>query len=109
MDIATQTEPEQATAPRPNGRLLVLIPAYNEARSVGAVVRDTIAAIPGADVVVVDDGSADTTAREAAFAGAKVIRLPVNLGYGAALQSGYMHAVRRRYDTIAQLDADGQH
>ena len=96
MDIATEIVPEQVLSSRSTGSLLILIPAFNEGRNVAAVVRDTIASVPGADVVVVDDGSSDGTAREAAFAGAKVIRLPVNLGYGAALQAGYMHAVRRR-------------
>jgi glycosyltransferase involved in cell wall biosynthesis len=108
MDIATQTEPTHAP-PLTKGRLVVLIPAFNEGRNVGAVVRQTLTVLPDADVVVIDDGSADGTAREAARAGAKVARLPVNLGYGAALQAGYMHAVRRRYEVVAQLDADGQH
>lgn len=109
MDIATETKPLETRAHQATGRLVILIPAFNEARNVGAVVRDALTHVPEADVVVVDDGSGDGTAREAAAAGAKVIRLPVNLGYGAALQTGYMHAVRRRYDTVAQLDADGQH
>ncbi len=111
-ELAMETVGELDTstaATRALGRVLVLIPAYNEAGRVGPVVRDVIDALPGADVIVVDDGSADSTAAEARIAGAQVLRLPVNLGYGAALQTGYMHAVRRGYDAVAQLDADGQH
>jgi glycosyltransferase involved in cell wall biosynthesis len=85
------------------------MPAFNEEKTVAEVVRGVRAALPLADVVVVDDGSTDDTARVAAQAGARVLRLPVNLGYGAALQSGYKWAVRRRYPLIGQLDADGQH
>ena len=60
-------------------------------------------------MLVVDDGSADETAAVARGAGAKVLRLPVNSGYGVALQSGYKYAVRHGYETVAQMDADGQH
>lgn len=90
-------------------RRLIIIPAYNEAGRVGNVVRDVRDALPGADVLVVDDGSADGTADEARAAGAVVASLPVNLGYGAALQTGYKYAVRGGYDLVGQIDADGQH
>jgi glycosyltransferase involved in cell wall biosynthesis len=90
-------------------RMLVIVPAYNEAGRVGRVVRDVLHYLPSVDVLVVDDGSTDSTAREAARAGATVIPLPVNLGYGAALQTGYKYAVRHRYPFIGQIDADGQH
>jgi glycosyltransferase involved in cell wall biosynthesis len=88
---------------------LIVIPAFNEAGRVGDVVRDVRHHLPGADVVVVDDGSADTTSFEAQGAGATVLTLPVNLGYGGALQTGYKYAVREGYDVIGQIDADGQH
>jgi glycosyltransferase involved in cell wall biosynthesis len=88
---------------------LIVIPAFNEAKRVGDVVRDVRHHLPGADVVVVDDGSADTTSFEAQGAGATVLTLPVNLGYGGALQTGYKYAVREGYDVIGQIDADGQH
>lgn len=88
---------------------LVVIPAYNEAANVGGVVEDVRSSLPDFDVLVVDDGSADETAREARRAGAHVLRLPVNSGYGVALQSGYKYAVRQGYGTVAQMDADGQH
>lgn len=89
--------------------LLIIIPAFNEEGRVGAVVRDVATVLPEADIVVVNDGSADRTADEAAEAGATVLSLPINAGYGAALQTGYKYAVRRRYDVLAQIDADGQH
>jgi glycosyltransferase involved in cell wall biosynthesis len=88
---------------------LVVIPAYNEAANVAAVIGDVRRALPGFDVLVIDDGSADQTAAQARRAGAKVLRLPVNSGYGVALQSGYKYAVRHGYETVAQMDADGQH
>lgn len=89
--------------------LLIVIPAYNESGRVGGVVRDCRAVFPDADVVVIDDGSADTTGAEAAEAGATVVPLPINSGYGAALQTGYKYAVRHGYPVLAQIDADGQH
>jgi glycosyltransferase involved in cell wall biosynthesis len=90
-------------------RLLIAIPAYNESGRVGDVVRDVRDVLPGADILVVNDGSVDTTAEEARDAGAIVLSLPVNSGYGAALQTAYKYAVRRRYDLLGQIDADGQH
>jgi glycosyltransferase involved in cell wall biosynthesis len=89
--------------------LLIIIPAYNEEGRVGKVVREVRSTLPGADVLVVDDGSADSTAAEAVEAGAISVSLPVNAGYGAALQTGYKFAVRNRYAIVGQIDADGQH
>ncbi len=89
--------------------LLVVIPAYNERGRVGGVIADVKDALPGVDVLVVDDGSTDGTALEAAQAGAQVLSLPVNSGYGVALQTGYKYGVRAGYATIGQIDADGQH
>ena len=88
---------------------LIIIPAFNEAEHVGGVIDDVRRRLPGADVLVIDDGSADATAARARAAGALVASLPVNLGYGAALQTGYKFAVRGGYDRIGQIDADGQH
>lgn len=90
-------------------RVLIAIPAYNEAGHVGGVVADVRAHLPECDVLVVDDGSADETSREAREVGAIVVRLPVNSGYGAALQTAYKYAVRGGYDLVGQIDADGQH
>ncbi|WP_445148473.1 glycosyltransferase family 2 protein [Baekduia sp. Peel2402] len=89
--------------------VLIVIPAYNEAGRVGPVVQDVLTTLPGVDVLVIDDGSADDTSREARAAGALVARLPLNSGYGAALQTGYKYAVRGGYRLVGQIDADGQH
>jgi glycosyltransferase involved in cell wall biosynthesis len=89
--------------------LLVIIPAYNEQGRVGKVVQDVKRALPSADVLVIDDASGDATAREAIDAGAAVLSLPVNSGYGAALQTGYKFGVRNGYAIVGQIDADGQH
>jgi hypothetical protein len=90
-------------------RVLVIVPAYNEGRSVGDVVRRVRSAVPEAVVLVVDDGSIDATAAAASDAGATVIRLPYNLGIGGAVQTGFRYAARHGFDTAIQVDADGQH
>jgi glycosyltransferase involved in cell wall biosynthesis len=90
-------------------RTLVFIPAWNEEASVTSVIADVRRALPDADVLVVDDGSTDATAERAREAGAPVASLPFNQGLGAALQTGYLYALRYGYDACAHLDADGQH
>lgn len=87
--------------------VLLIVPALNEERTVGAVVR----AGRGFeyDVCVIDDGSTDATAARAADAGAQVLRLPVNLGVGGALRCGFRWALKHGYETVVQVDADGQH
>jgi glycosyltransferase involved in cell wall biosynthesis len=90
-------------------RTLVFIPAWNEEDSVTAVIAGVRESIPGADVLVIDDGSTDATAERAREAGALVASLPFNQGLGAALQTGYLQALREGYDVCAHLDADGQH
>jgi glycosyltransferase involved in cell wall biosynthesis len=89
--------------------VLIIIPAYNEEGRVGEVVRDVRSTFPSADVLVIDDGSADGSAAEARRAGAMSLSLPVNAGYGAALQTGYKFAVRNGYAIVGQIDGDGQH
>jgi glycosyltransferase involved in cell wall biosynthesis len=89
--------------------ICVVMPAFNEAGSVGEVVAAAYDAIPGAAVVVVDDGSSDDTAVRALAAGAAVVALPVNLGIGGAVQAGYRYALRHRFDVAIQIDGDGQH
>jgi glycosyltransferase involved in cell wall biosynthesis len=90
-------------------RKLAIVPAYNEAGMVGRVVRDLHREAPGFDVLVVDDGSTDATAGEAAVEGATVLTHPYNLGIGGAVQSGYKYALRHDYDVAVQVDGDGQH
>ena len=90
-------------------RSLVIVPAFNEEAAVGDVVREIRAAVPDADVVVVDDGSSDATAVKARAAGASVIPLPFNLGVGGAMRAGYKFALEHGYDAAVQVDGDGQH
>jgi len=90
-------------------RTLVFIPAWNEEASIAEVIGDVRASLPDAAILVVDDGSTDATAERAREAGAVVASLPFNQGLGAALQTGYLYALRGGYDACAHLDADGQH
>jgi glycosyltransferase involved in cell wall biosynthesis len=90
-------------------RILVIIPAHNEEANIGPVIGRIREVLAAADIVVVDDGSRDGTARAAREAGAQVLILPNNLGYGAAIQTGFRYAIRNGYDIGIQMDADGQH
>ncbi len=90
-------------------RTLVIIPAYNEELSLPPLITEVRAALPGTDVLVIDDGSDDDTAGAAARHGANVLRLPCNVGVGGAVQAGFQHACERGYDRVLRLDADGQH
>lgn len=93
----------------PKEKILVLIPAFNEADRIKAVIEGVKRCLPEADILVVNDGSGDRTAETSIQAGAAVVNLPFNLGVGAALQAGYKFAVKRNYQYLIQLDADGQH
>lgn len=84
------------------------MPAWNEQDAIGSTIHDVTSTL-GVDVLVVDDGSIDHTAREAMRAGAVVCSLPYNLGVGGAMRTGYRYALRHGYDTVVQIDADGQH
>jgi len=88
---------------------LAVVPAYNEAAMVGRVINALHREAPSVDVVVVDDGSTDQTALRAQEAGARVLRLPFNLGIGGAVQAGFKYAQENDYDYMVQVDADGQH
>jgi glycosyltransferase involved in cell wall biosynthesis len=88
------------------GEIIILVPAYNEARFIGDVVKGALKYGP---VVVIDDGSKDGTGAAAALAGAKVIAHAVNRGKGKALDTGFRYAVQRKMAAAITLDADGQH
>jgi hypothetical protein len=94
---------------RPSAESLLIIPAFNEQRSIGAVIDRVRETRLDLDVLVINDGSRDETASLAAKHGAEVVSHPFNLGYGAALQTGYKFAVRHGYRHVVQMDADGQH
>src|SRR6266446_5664250 len=90
-------------------RALAIVPAWNEDRDLAGVIGEIRRAVPGWDICVVDDGSSDATAAVARRAGAVVLRLPINLGIGGAVQTGYLWARAHGYDVAAQIDGDGQH
>jgi glycosyltransferase involved in cell wall biosynthesis len=90
-------------------RVLIIMPAWNEAGAIADVITEVRGELPGVDVLVVDDGSTDDTAATARGAGAYVARLPFNLGVGGAMRTGYRYAFDHGYDVAIQVDADGQH
>jgi glycosyltransferase involved in cell wall biosynthesis len=89
--------------------LLVVCPAMNESESVAAVIAEIKSVLPAAEVLVVDDGSTDDTSAVAAGAGARVLRLPFNIGVGGALRVGLLLGAREGFDAVVQCDSDGQH
>jgi len=95
------------TVDQPESDVLVVIPALNEAASVGSVVRDCRE--QGYACLVINDGSSDDTGHVAARAGATVLTAPFNLGIGVALRAGFIWAVQNEYEIVVQCDADGQH
>jgi glycosyltransferase involved in cell wall biosynthesis len=97
------------TIDHPVSRNLAIVPAFNETGAISATVKELRECAPEFDVLVVDDGSTDDTAAQAAGAGARVLRLPFNLGIGAAMQSGYLYAEENAYEVCVQVDGDGQH
>jgi len=90
-------------------RLLVLIPAFNEAGKIVEVLERVRSVVPDSGILVVNDGSSDTTAELAVRAGALVVSHPFNLGYGVTIQTGYKYALNSGYDLVVQIDGDGQH
>jgi len=104
VDTQTQESLEQAYR-----SVMVLIPAYNAGGAVGGVVRAARAVSPALSIVVVDDGSSDTTAQAAAQAGAVVVGHPKNMGKGAALRTGFERFLMTDLRAVITLDADGQH
>ena len=90
-------------------KLLIVIPAYNEAECIERVVDDLIRHYPQYDYVVVNDGSQDKTAAICRRKGYHLIDLPANLGLAGAFQTGLIYAAENGYDCALQLDADGQH
>lgn len=90
-------------------RVLIVIPAYNEEETIIAVLKELQQVVPEFDRVIVNDGSSDATGEVVAALGEKQLRLPCNVGYGQALQTGLKYALIRGYDIVVSMDADGQH
>jgi glycosyltransferase involved in cell wall biosynthesis len=111
----TNAEHQAATVPDEmihkkwtENRVLIIVPAYNEAQSLPGLIGMLQRQCAGCDIVVIDDGSTDGT-RGALTGRARVVSLPCNLGIGAAVQTGLQIAIRENYDCAVQVDADGQH
>jgi len=92
-----------------NPRVLIIIPAHNEAASIAGVIDDINMHLPDADILVVDDGSSDKTGAIAIRSGAEMVQMPFNLGIGSTVQTGFIYAQKEGYDIAVQVDGDGQH
>jgi glycosyltransferase involved in cell wall biosynthesis len=90
-------------------KILIIVPAYNEEKSIPGVIDDIRSYVPDADIIVIDDGSRDGTEMVARELGVTVLALPFNLGIGGAMQTGYLYAEQNGYDVAVQFDGDGQH
>lgn len=90
-------------------KILLIIPAFNEAATIEHVVNGLTMNFPQYDYVVVNDGSSDGTGELCMEKGYQVLNLPINLGIGGAVQTGYRYALKYGYDIAVQLDGDGQH
>lgn len=90
-------------------RKLVIIPAFNESGSILKAVKDIREHAPGFDYVVVNDCSTDDTLRLCREHGLNYVNLPVNLGIGGAVQTGYLYGCQHGYEAAVQFDGDGQH
>jgi len=90
-------------------KVMIAIPALNEAGSVGGVIKHVKAQVPRARVVVINDGSTDTTEQVARAAGATTISLPFNVGVGGAMRAAFLYAKREGFQAVVQVDADAQH
>lgn len=86
----------------------VIIPAFNEGSRIERTI-DSIKSVHDCEIVAVDDGSTDNTVIVARSAGATVLSLPFNMGYGVALQTGFKYALSKGYRFVVHMDADGQH
>ena len=90
-------------------KMLIILPAYNEAGNIARVLEELRRLAPEYDCVAVNDGSTDDTAAICRAQGCRVLSLSVNLGIGGAMQTGYRYAARGGYDIAVQVDGDGQH
>ena len=90
-------------------KCLIIIPAYNEAENIERVVNNLVSNYPQYDYVIVNDGSTDATRKICIKNGYQVLNLPINMGIGGAVQTGYKYALANEYNLAVQIDGDGQH
>lgn len=90
-------------------KTLVIIPAFNESASIVKTVKDIEDNAPGFDYIIINDCSTDNMKQICRENNLNVINLPVNLGIGGAVQTGYKYAMENGYDAAVQFDGDGQH
>ncbi|MBI1912049.1 MAG: glycosyltransferase family 2 protein [Deltaproteobacteria bacterium] len=90
-------------------KILIIIPAFNEEANIGSVISNVRKHVSEADIIVVNDGSGDGTARIAEAGGVTVLHHPYNMGIGATMQTGYKYALLNGYNVAVQVDGDGQH
>ena len=90
-------------------RLLVAIPAYNEEETIADVIEDVRMHLPKADILVINDGSTDSTKVTTQDLGISTLHFPFNMGVGAAMRAAFKFAHQENYSHVLQLDADGQH
>ena len=90
-------------------KCLIIIPAYNEAANIEKVITNIVQNYPQYDYVIINDGSTDKTEEVCANSGYQVLNLPINMGIGGAVQTGYRYAKKNNYDAAVQIDGDGQH
>ena len=90
-------------------KILLIIPAYNEAENIEKVIKNISCNYPEFDYVIINDGSRDATGAICEQNGYNVVNLPINLGIGGAVQTGYQYAQKYGYEIAVQIDGDGQH
>lgn len=90
-------------------KVLLIIPAYNEAENIEKVINNIVQNYPQYDYVIVNDGSRDETEEICLKNHYQMLSLPLNLGIGGAVQTGYRYALKNHYDIAIQIDGDGQH
>jgi len=90
-------------------KVLVIIPVFNEEETLRGVILGIRVSLPDADILVVNDGSTDSTSNIARKEGVLVLEHPYNMGIGATMQTGFLYALRNGYDIAIQVDGDGQH
>lgn len=107
----TNADEQQTRSGLQTTRTLIIIPAWNESVTLPVVLDQVVAADLGADILVVNDGSTDSTPDIVRNYGPPVelLDLPLNLGVGGAMRAGYRYAVEHGYDYAVQIDGDGQH